>query len=668
MHTIDCLKPDKAQELLVTNAPRINGCEKEAAALCGYLPLALIVFVGIVNYHTITELRQLLDDLRKRLKRLDAVDAAFEISYEMLSIETRRRWCLLSVFPSNFNSRAASAVWGKISYPSDPRELVSLHAAPLAETEKELQALVNASLVEWDNTIKRFRLHNLIRQFCDSKLSVQQRTESHYCHSANYFEVLREANDLFKMGGKDSARGLALFDSEIANISYGHGWAIDSFRSVNFSNDNLYLKKAVAIACSGYPCIGATLFALRLAPETRVSVNDAGLRAAREIGDIAAEGSNLRILGTAFVEMGETMKAISCFKEGYALAQKTSNIEGKCNALGNLAASYSMLGENEIAKRYCEDELSLRIETSDRKGEGAALCMLGIIYAALHSYDKAIDLYNQQIQIAREGGYLRDEVVALSNMGTAYRELGQSEKAIECLERAVNICHQLSDIKSEGSCLASLANVYVVRNEPEKAVRLYEQSLDYMRAVGDIRGIAKNYEMMARAYLQLKTKDKCVLHAQKALQIYEQIHDPAAYQLRDIIANVSKLIPIDQPKPEHSKPFMEIKNIHYYSYHVKMQDLRGGFPGFLSKSRPPIVDGVAHLLLVDGITRSEQQIRTMVQMMGDEIVKPGISRPFTGEEFDKLPHKYKEMLQQNGQCIEAIPHFSSSIKPFSATK
>ena len=46
---IDCLRPEMSQKLLRDLAPRIEGFENEAAALCGHLPLALKVFAGVVN-------------------------------------------------------------------------------------------------------------------------------------------------------------------------------------------------------------------------------------------------------------------------------------------------------------------------------------------------------------------------------------------------------------------------------------------------------------------------------------------------------------------------------------------------------------------------------------------------------------------------------------------
>ena len=56
-----------------------------------------------------------------------------------------------------------------------------------------------------------------------------------------------EAAQVYLLGGNNISRGLALFDDELTNISYGHRWAIDSFRSLNFSEDKPQMKRAVNV-------------------------------------------------------------------------------------------------------------------------------------------------------------------------------------------------------------------------------------------------------------------------------------------------------------------------------------------------------------------------------------------------------------------------------------
>jgi hypothetical protein len=105
--------------------------------------------------------------------------------------------------------------------------------------------------------------------------------------------------------------------------------------------------------------------------------------------------------------------------------------------------------------------------------------------------------------------------------------------------------------------------------------------------------------------------------------------------------------------------------MHYYAYHIKMQDLRGGFPGFLSKAPPPpIVDGVMHAVVLDKSKTTEEAMKSQVRLYG-ELVGRKYSRSFSSEEFEQLHQKHKETLLKNGFVTQAIPNFSRQIRPFS---
>lgn len=98
-----------------------------------------------------------------------------------------------------------------------------------------------------------------------------------------------------------------------------------------------------------------------------------------------------------------------------------------------------------------------------------------------------------------------------------------------------------------------------------------------------------------------------------------------------------------------------------------MPDLRGGFPGFLSKAPPPkIVDGISYILVLDEIKHTEESLKSKLNFgFGKiEIVKSKVSRSFTQEEYEMLPQKIKDSLQKSGVYITSLPNFSAAtVKP-----
>jgi tetratricopeptide (TPR) repeat protein len=540
--SLDCLPPIKSKELLLKLAPRLEGQVTTAAELCGHMPLALEVFAGVVNDKNLYPVPELLNRLRSRQEQLAPVDAAFQVSYEMLPVNLRLRWCQLSVFLASFDIRAASAVWGNINYASNSERSVIVQAASQAETRAELQTLVTASLVEWSEATHRLRLHDLVRQFGDSKLSDEDRTAIRYRHAAHFCEVLREAARLYSAGGEGIRRGLAIFDTELSDIGSGHRWVVENFLNPNFGASDPRLKKAVAVACSAYFCVGSSVLELRLHPRSRIIGLDAALRAARVIGDLAAEGSHLGNLGVAHAQMGESRKAIEFFTQRLATARKLGDGDGECNAIGNLANVHDMLGEHEAARRLCEEELVLRRKRGDRRGESQSLGSLGLVHAALGEYDKAVELYDQQIRIAREVEDLHNESIGLGNLGNAHRRLGHLEKATQCYERELSISRQLRDVRGEGNALTGLADVLATHGNPKKAVELYERSIVCKQEVGDMRGIAHASFNLGRALLQLGQYSRSLEHTERALRIFEQIRDPTADKARAIVVRLRGMV------------------------------------------------------------------------------------------------------------------------------
>ncbi len=160
-HLPDCLVRDldslpaaEAEQLLtrlVRNPARLAGHAAEAARLCAGLPLALKVFAGALDDESITPVPDLLAALREGKRHLTPVDAAFAVSESLLPEEARTAWRLLSIFTASFDLPAAAAVWEK-----EP-----------AAARAPMQALVNASLVEFNADSARFRLHDLARQYGD---------------------------------------------------------------------------------------------------------------------------------------------------------------------------------------------------------------------------------------------------------------------------------------------------------------------------------------------------------------------------------------------------------------------------------------------------------------------------------------------------------------------
>jgi tetratricopeptide (TPR) repeat protein len=467
---LDCLPPTDACKLLLTIAPRVGELAGEIARLCGYLPFALRLAASVIAERRNIKPADYMLQLASTQKRLELIEASLSLSYEILSEEQQQRWRMLAVFPDSFDDAAAAAVWETEN----------------GKAQDTLGELLAFNLVEWNETARRYRLHDLARVFADSRMSEAERDGCRRLHAQHYQSVLSTANYLYHQGRNEVLRGLGLFDLERVNIEAGQGWAAEQADS----------DEAAAELCIRYPDLGHSVLDLRQHPHERIRWLEAMLTAAQRLKQRDAEGRALGNLGLAYAALGETRRAIEFYEQVLQIARETGDHGGEGNTLGNLGAAYADLGETRRAIEFYEQHLQIARETGDRRGEGKMLGNLGLAYADLGGTRRAIEFYEQALQITRETGDRRGEGNALGHLGLAHADLGETRRAIEFYEQHLQIARETGDRRSEGYSLWN----------------------------------------MALALDQLEDRAQAMIHAESALSIYEQIESPYAEMVRNRLA------------------------------------------------------------------------------------------------------------------------------------
>jgi tetratricopeptide (TPR) repeat protein len=508
---LDTLPPEDARKLLLAIAPRTDGQAGEIARLCGFLPLALRLAGSAVASHPDLAPAEYARRLTDAQKRLELVDASLALSYELLSPELQRRFAKLAVFPESFERLGAAAVW-------------EMELDPAREA---LSELVSYSLLEWNEPVRRYRLHDLVRDFAHARLTSGERAEAERRHAALYVGVARAANDFYLKGGENVTRGLALFDAEWANIQAGQAWAAAHAPQ---SDD-------AARLCSAYPNAGAYCSALRQHPRDQIRWLEAALAAARRVRDRGAEGSHLGNLGVAYRQLGEARRAIEFYEQRLAIAREIGDRRGEGAALGNLGIAYAALGEARRAIGYHEQALTILRELGDRRAEGSVLGNLGNAYRELGETRRAIEFHQKALEIDRKIGDRRGEGQDLGNLGNAYLALGETRRAIEFYEKCVLIHREIGDRQGEGNDLGNLGLAYADLGEARRAIEFYEKALEIDREVGDRRGEGIDLLNMGLALEMLGERAQAIAHAQAALKILVEIEDPDATRVRKKLAD-----------------------------------------------------------------------------------------------------------------------------------
>ena len=509
-HHLDYLSPKESQELLLKLAPRLKGCERDAANLCGNLPLALKAVAGMVKTQSIVKPLEILARIRGKHEKLTSVDAAFQVSYEFLPGDIRNQWVLLSVFPSSFDLTAAAAVWNE-------REAGAMVRATL-------QTLVNASLVEYNTSNGRFRLHDLVRQFCDGKLNGPERTAAWRRYVGHYRDLSTMAKQLYKKGGEYILLGLEFFDLERTHIETAFDW-LQSQNDEESAGLLVSLVTAVAYTSD-----------LRFHPKQLILWLKAKVKASKIIKDRQAEGIALGNLGIAYWNLGDSKNAVIFHEQSLAIAREIGDRRGESSALGNLGNICKRSGKLGPAIDAYNQSLVIAQEIGNRRSEGLALSNLGSVYCSAGNIPKAIDFFTQGLVIHREIGDWRAEAIGLGNLGSAYAEIGEYHKAIELFQQGLTIHCEIGDRRGEATILGNLGSAYKGMGDTPKAMEFYSKQLKIVREIGDRRGEGYALWNFTLALEKLGERAKAITHAEAALNIYDATENAFAAQIRETLS------------------------------------------------------------------------------------------------------------------------------------
>jgi len=543
---IDCLRPAKSQELLLKLAPRIKGHEKEAAELCGHLPLALQVLAGAVNDKSFTDVPELFKRLRepKDKDKIEPVDGACEVSYELLSEEQRLRWTQLSVFTASFDLPAAAAVWTETPLTRPSGTLSPPRGEGRGEgsdsTRKSMQALVNAGLVEKDEADGRFQMHDLVRQFCDGKLTVAESTAARFRHAGHYCETADLAQQLHQQGGEKVLRSLELFDLERthfeAAFEFLAGLLSRSLSSAPVGREGPDEEiRAATLLLSQVNALAWTSD-LRFHPRLRIRWLEAQRHAARITKDRKQEGTALGNLGVAHADLGDTRKAVKLHEQQLVIGRETADPRAESDALGNLGNAHRRLNDASKAIEFYEQALDIDRKAGDQRREGSALGNLGLAYADLGDSRKAIELQEQSLLISRNIRDRRGEGAALGRLGNAHALSCDVRKAIELYDQQLVLGRETGDRAGEGNALGNLGIAHRRLGDALKAIGFYEQRLVIARETGDQRGEGNALWNSSLAFDELGDRAQAITHAESALRIYEASQDPNAGRAREVLA------------------------------------------------------------------------------------------------------------------------------------
>ncbi len=526
------LTPAEAGEMANLIAPRLGSRAGELTAICGGIPAAIRKAGALLVERTDLTVSECFGRLARVDKRRTLVDASVAPAYDSLSPSLRCRWRWLSGFPGTFDASEAAEIW-KID----------------TETAEDvLREFLACFLVEWGGADSGYALSELFRLCADDRCSEKERESIRRRMADHAVNLLKRANELYRLGGEGVRRGLALFDRQRPAIESGRAWI-----SARAGRDDW-----AALICAGFPLIGPEILDIRQTPSERVRwlldslaaarkvdnrgleariLNDAGrascavgdttgaigyhfraLGFAREAGDRTTESEALVGLGVLYGRSGDFSPAVESLEKALALSREIGDRRTECRALSGFASTKRLMGDTRGAIALSEEALGISGETGDLREESRLLGDVAAGFLDSGNARRAIEVGNQSLEIASGIGDRWQEGAVLNTLGNGYSHIGDSGRAIGCHEARLKIVRELGDRYGEGDTLGNLGNACTKSGDIRRALGYHSELLSLVRGLGDRRGEATVLGNIGNARTKLReTRIAVGCHSERLL-------------------------------------------------------------------------------------------------------------------------------------------------------
>ncbi len=435
----------------------------------------------------------LSSNLRDRPERHHSLQAVFDHSWQLLTLEEQTIFKKLSVFCSRFNQLAAQTI------------------ANASLTQ--ILGLMDKSLLKQSGT-GQFEVHSTLRQYLVDRLAKdpaeQKSVEIAY---SNYFAdfVLQQRDRL-----RGPAQKSALFKvaGEIENIRVGWQLAL-SYRLNSVIEkylDSLYHFFWIR----GWPQEGAATFRDAVTALTD-GIGQADRQTAVLLGRIMARQ------GAFNYRLGLPEKAGRLLQESLNIFQTHSITAEMGYVFTFLGATAYLQGDNKAAEQLLQQGLGYAQTTRNQLGTTIAYHHLGLVAQARQDYSSAEQYHQNSLDLAQTLGEPFGIAVALNNLGMVAFHQGQFEQARDLQRRSLVLRREINDQWGIATTLSSLALVAHSQGKFEQARQFLLECLSLYREVGDKKRTAVTLQDLSVVAAALNQPKEAARLRQESLETFPNI-------------------------------------------------------------------------------------------------------------------------------------------------
>lgn len=427
------------------------------AQICARLdgmPLAIELAAARVRSLSVEQIAARLDNRFRLLilgsrtasTRQQTLRATIDWSYGLLSEPERILFRRLSVFVGGWTLEAAESVCSDQFSGNNERNSATKDWLLNTDILDLLARLVSKCMVNTQNDIGRYHLHETIRQYGHEKLLESNEVERIQDRHLNYFYKLSEEGDA-NLHGAGEMVWLERLEQEHDNLRTAFEWAFSK------NDPDACLKFATSMRwflwVRGYLMEGSNSIMRAMEKSQGASKS--------------ARAQALLTFGFFMAILGEYQQADTSLKESIALFEELGNQIGVGSARHYLAISTGWQGDGVRKMALLEENLILWRSLGEK---------WWIAQTLSNFTPKSATFLNEALTIWKEIGNKRGLGRCLESLAGAMEMLGNYERALQLSTEALATLSQIGDKWSYAQCLLTSALVTAKLGRFESAARL----------------------------------------------------------------------------------------------------------------------------------------------------------------------------------------------------
>ncbi|MBT3510357.1 MAG: tetratricopeptide repeat protein [Nitrospina sp.] len=550
------LFPDEAELLLFFLASNTKRWATEIIELCGYSPMAIALTGSYIKANPDLSVETLIRELREERRLLKPegdvdleedknkketidrnVDPIFNIVFRDMRKETATVFRKLALFSGSFDDKAAAGICGD-------------------RDGDHLGRLVALKLLEYDGINKRYFFHDLIHKLIKTEVRPSEKILTHRNLAFYYFDVLKDANDLYDSDEDALESALNLFDLDWYNIEAGQKW----------SSQKSTEDAKIAKLCGDFCKEARVLMPMRHTTEECIQWNESALEASRDSENVEAEKNNLLSLGMQLHSLGHYDKAIEYLEEAQSLSNKLGHVGDEktsmdllgqcCLSTGNYERAIECFSKvlefvrlegkakkemevlNMLAQACfkgnvfdrAELNFKLSLEKAQKLGnkevQAQVLDDLGRLCNTVKKYQSAINYLKEGKTLAHQNNLKTREIGILENLSMTYMQTSKHKKAFDCLDGALEIGRKLGDNRGQGLILKKMGDYHRSLKEYTAAIEKYERGLPKIRKFAVLPIEYSLLENLGNTYLEIGGYEKSMICFRHSRTLGKKHADP----------------------------------------------------------------------------------------------------------------------------------------------